>query len=200
MAEKIRKSYNVASLWQAAAAATPKFHVPRGNSKLGSIPAFNLLPGVTCSATACATCLKDGCYAVKNCLCHGGDMATNNCLRSWAENTALARDNVPALEAALMGYFAAAKPRFFRLHSAGDFLSGEYAQMWYRIAAANPDTRFLAFTKQFAIVSAVSFWQLPNFELVLSAWPGVAIPPELQKNIGSPTCRMAPKHGYRLMR
>ena len=41
-------------------------HISTTNSKLGFIPSFNLLPGVTCSKESCTHCLREGCYAVKN--------------------------------------------------------------------------------------------------------------------------------------
>lgn len=77
------------------------FHEPRDNSKLKGIPAFNLVPGRTCSPDACAHCLKEGCYAVKNACCHGYNLDENNCLRAWTENTALAFNHMRELEKAL---------------------------------------------------------------------------------------------------
>lgn len=158
------------------------FHKPRDNSKLKGIPAFNLVPGRTCSPDACAHCLKEGCYAVKNACCHGYNLDKNNCLRAWTENTALAFNHMRTLEKALDAWLTKNKPALFRIHSSGDMFSVEYARMWRRIAMRHAETRFLAFTKQFYIVRHVHFYKLNNFELVLSGWTGVRVPDDLRKH------------------
>jgi len=181
-----RRGYDIAKLFhiEEAALASDRaaFHEPRDNSKLRGIPAWNLLPGCTCSAEACGHCLKDGCYALKNCCCHGYDMDVNNCLRAWTENTVLAKRHLYKLEKILDAWLAKNRPELFRIHSSGDFFSVEYARMWRRLAKKHPETRFLAFTKQFAVVRRVWFWRLANFELVLSGWTGVRIPEDLRKH------------------
>ena len=134
------------------------FHEPRDNSKLKGIPAFNLAPGKTCSPDACAHCLRDGCYAVKNACCHGYDIDNNYCLRAWAENTSLAFNYPRTLEKALDAWLTKNKPALFRIHSSGDFFSVDYARAWRRLAINHPGTRFLAFSKQFDIVRHVHFF------------------------------------------
>jgi len=158
------------------------FHEPRDNSKLKGIPAFNLVPGRTCSPDACAHCLKEGCYAVRNACCHGYNLDENNCLRAWTENTALAFNHMRELEKALDAWLTKNKPALFRIHSSGDMFSVEYARMWRRIAMRHAETRFLAFTKQFDVVRHVHFYKLANFELVLSGWTGVRVPDDLRKH------------------
>lgn len=184
MEKNTKKGYNVAALWNAQEKAITEgraaFHAPRGNSKTGTIPAWNILPGCTCSGAACAHCLREGCYAVKNALCHGADYDKNNALRAWAENTALVKTNLPAFKAAMVDYLKKTAPRFFRIHAAGDLFSVEYARVWYDIAAAFPGVTFLAFTKQWDVVRAVPFHTLPNFSLVLSGWTGCPIPEDLR--------------------
>lgn len=158
------------------------FHEPRDNSKLKGIPAFNLVPGRTCSAAACAHCLKEGCYAVKNACCHGYNIESNYCLKAWTENTALAINHPRELEKALDAWLTKNRPALFRIHSAGDFFNVNYARLWCRLAKNHPETRFLAFTKQFDIVRHVQFYKLDNFELVLSGWTGVQVPDDLRKH------------------
>lgn len=167
---------------QAIAEDRSEYHGPRGNTKTGeSIPCWNLCPGITCSPEACAHRLQEGCYALKNMLCHGYDIDKNAVLRAWVENTALAMNHLDQLEAILDEYFSSmGAPRFFRIHSAGDFFSIEYGAMWYRIAQRHPETMFLAFTKQWDVARAVPFDDLPNFSLVLSGWTGVQIPEDLR--------------------
>lgn len=144
-------------------------HISTTNSKLGFIPSFNLLPGLTCSSESCKHCLREGCYAVKNAFRCGYDVDKNTTLKAWTENTVLAIHDLHTLEDMLIEYFEQHKfiIKLFRIHSSGDFFSDEYADMWYRIAKQFPSIRFLAFTKQWDIVRVIPFYQLPNFSLVL---------------------------------
>ena len=43
-------------------------------------------------------------------------------------------------------YLAKKKPRYFRIHSCGDFYSSEYVWKWRQIALSNPETIFVAYT------------------------------------------------------
>lgn len=148
-------------------------HISKGNIKVGTIPNISLTPGRTCSPEACKTCLTGGCYAMKS---YRQYPAVR---RAWDENTAQAVDNPAGMEADLMAYFGRLNaPRFFRVHVGGDFVTREYAAMWARVAAANPGTCFLAFTKQWEMVRGVNFPE--NFSLVLSSWPGTTIPADLR--------------------
>lgn len=160
-----------------------ELHISTTNSKLGFIPSFNLLPGLTCSPESCRHCLREGCYAVKNAFRAGYDVEKNSTLRAWSENTVLAFHDLERLESLLVEYFATHKLmiKLFRIHSAGDMFSFEYASMWYRIAKRFPTIRFLAFTKQWEVVRKVRFYELSNFSLVLSGWTGVEIPEDLRK-------------------
>ena len=65
-------------------------HISTTNSKLGFIPSFNLLPGITCSPESCKHCLREGCYAVKNVFRCGYNVDTNTTLKAWTDNTVLA--------------------------------------------------------------------------------------------------------------
>lgn len=160
-----------------------ELHISTTNSKLGLIPSFNILPGLTCSKESCKHCLLEGCYAVKNVFRCGYDVDKNTTLKAWTENTVLAFHDLKSLESRLMEYFASHRImiKLFRIHSAGDFFSRKYARMWYRIAKKFPDVRFLAFTKQWDVVRDVPFYELSNFSLVLSGWTGIEIPEDLRK-------------------
>lgn len=160
------------------------FHEPRVNDKLNSIYAFNMAPLVTCTPEACRTCGKEGCYAIKNMLCHGYDIENNNCLKAYIDNALMARYRLDELEKALRKWFSKKrrKPiRFFRIHGSGDFVTREYAEMWLRIAKDYPTIKFLAFTKQWDVVRDVHFHYVANFELVLSGWTGITIPEDLKR-------------------
>ncbi len=159
-------------------------HVSTTNSKLGCIPSFNLLPGVTCSGESCSHCLREGCYAVKNAFRCGYNVDKNSTLSAWAENTFLARYRLSDLLYQMLREWLLAHRmtvKLFRIHSSGDFFSFEYAEMWYKLAEEFSEIRFLAFTKQWDIVRAVPFYKLANFSLVLSGWTGIKIPEDLRQ-------------------
>lgn len=150
-------------------------HISDGNKKTGDIPAFNLLPGITCSAAAKITCYINGCYAVN-------DLRYPTTRNAWTDNTNAVMNDLPGVKAALMEFFGGMNaPRFFRIHSSGDFITRDYALMWYEVAKANPHTNFLAFTKQFDNVRGVPFYELDNFSLVLSSWNGHDVPADLME-------------------
>ena len=149
-----------------------KMHISNGNKKLGAIPNFSLTPGKTCSAEACKTCLVQGCYA---CKAYRMYKATRV---AWDDNSELAINNLDRLEKELNAYFdKLTAPRFFRVHTGGDFVTREYAEVWARVAASHPGTTFLAFTKQWDNIRGIEFPD--NFSLVLSGWPGTVIPEDL---------------------
>lgn len=156
-------------------------HVSGGNMKVGSVPNWSLTPGRTCSAEACKTCFVEGCYA---CKAYRQYPSTR---KAWDENSDLAERGLEKLEPFFDLYFGGLNaPRFFRIHVAGDFVSRKYAEMWARVAAKHPGTRFLAFTKQWENVRGVDFPE--NFSLVLSGWPGTEIPADLSAQYAKAIC------------
>ena len=126
--------------------------------------------------------MQEGCYAVKNLFRGGYNVDTNKTFKAWTDNTVLSVMHVYVLERMLDKWLTENKPELFRIHSSGDFVSVKYAAMWRRIALKHPETRFLAFTKQFEIIRHVHFYKLPNFELVLSGWTGIRVPDDLLKH------------------
>ena len=160
-----------------------ELHISTTNSKLKSIPSFNLLPGITCSKESCGHCLREGCYAVKNAFRCGYNYDKNSTLRAWSENTWQAMHELPELYVSLYDWLAKHRNtiKLFRVHSSGDFFSVDYALMWFALGKAFPEIRFLAFTKQWDVIRQVAFYNLPNFSVVLSGWTGIAIPDDLRK-------------------
>lgn len=156
-------------------------HISDGNMKLGPIHNFSLTPGATCSAEACLTCFLGGCYACKSYNQYA------NVRRAWDDNTAAALHDLAGLEKVLSDYFdSVTAPRFFRVHVGGDFVTYAYAEMWARIAAAHPGTRFLAFTKQWDNVRGIEWPE--NFSLILSGWTGTTIPDDLRQTHRAADC------------
>ena len=102
--------------------------------------------------------------------------------KSHARNYNAVTEDMGKVEEYLIKWITKHKPAFFRIHASGDFAiphyGHRYAGMWYRVAKACPDTRFLAFTKAYDIVRKVPFYELDNFSLVLSEWTDVLKAPD----------------------
>ena len=121
---------------------TNQISISKGNSKMGAIPSVSLPACVTCNP--CAPCFGK-CYA-----------------RRMSARRATVRDayarNLDTLNNAPHIYWlqvkaAASVTRFFRYHVSGDIPNGHYLKMMVKTAHELPNTIFLAFTKQFAIVN-----------------------------------------------
>lgn len=139
--------------------------------KVGDIPRWNLPPFVTCGGN-CKYC-KNRCYVAKD---YTG-IRKKSVAIGHARNYNAVVEDLNGVEEYLTTWIQKHKPAFFRIHSSGDFAvpryGHRYAAMWYRVAKACPETRFLAFTKCFDIVRKVPFYELDNFSLVLSEWTEV---------------------------
>jgi hypothetical protein len=114
-----------------------------GNTKLGKIPSFNILPVKSC--TGSTPLCRRYCYARQSM------QYSCQSQKAWTVNYFVARYHPAILEQRLSEYIADKKPVLFRIHSSGDFFSREYLELWYRVARSFPDTRFLAFTKNFTL-------------------------------------------------
>jgi len=144
--------------------------------KVGDIPRWNMPPLVTCGGN-CKAC-KFNCYALKD----YDNYRVKAVSKSHARNFNAVRTDVDKVEAYLTKWILRHSPAFFRIHASGDFdvpgMGAKYAQMWYNVAKACPNTKFLAFTKAWDVVRQVPFYELPNFSLVLSEWTDVLEAPE----------------------
>jgi hypothetical protein len=92
---------------------------------------------------------------------------------AWAGNEKVARGNHDFFFSCLMSFLTLKKPRFFRIHVAGDFVSQAYLDEWKKLAMQYPGTKFLAFTKRYDLDY---FGRPQNLEIVFSAWPGLDMP------------------------
>jgi hypothetical protein len=92
---------------------------------------------------------------------------------AWRRNEDLAKHHPDTYFMQIAAQVAEAQPRLFRWHVAGDILSSDYLRGMCRIAAANPGTHFLAFTKAFDIVNRYEDREAvpSNLVIVFSAWP-----------------------------
>ena len=131
-------------------------------SKLGkAIPTINLPAGVTCRPDA--PCL-DKCYARK------GNFRFRTVKKVLAENLRYWQEDPAGFESDIRTY--ARMYRYIRWHSSGDIPDMEYLKMMCRVAAYNPHTEFLCFTKKFEMINKyLDNNILPtNLHIVLSAW------------------------------
>lgn len=141
--------------------------ISKGNRKLGSIMNVSTTPGKCCVQGI--PCASGGCYALKAVRLYPGTRA------AWGRNEELAKQDPDSYFTQIAAEVAKTKPRLFRWHVAGDILDGDYLSAMCRIAAANPGTHFLAFTKAFEIVNRYEDHKTiaANLVIVFSAWPGM---------------------------
>jgi hypothetical protein len=113
--------------------------------------------------------LGHGCYALKALRLYPGTRA------AWRRNELIAQHEPESYFSQIAAQVANAKPRLFRWHVAGDILSCDYLGAMCRIAAANPRTHFLAFSKAFEIVNRYEDHEVipSNLVIIFSAWPGL---------------------------
>ena len=150
-------------------------HISEGNKKLGNIPNFNLPPVKACAPQACASCGRD-CYAMK------AYRLYPNVRSGYNENLDIIKNNIDDFKESMNTFLNQPNaPRFFRIHTAGDFVTKEYAQSWYELIQSHPQTKFLIFTKYWDNIRGIKFYELPNCKLYLSDWPGMIIPEDLKE-------------------
>jgi hypothetical protein len=143
-----------------------KLTISSGNSKLGKIPNFSLPPRKSCPN--CKHCSgtynghKYSCYADK------AMRMFPSAKQAWEKNLRQCKRDLAGSRRQLETWLHKHKPKWFRIHVAGDFFSQEYLDMWLWIAKAFPNTKFLAFTKSFHL----DFGSKPrNLKIIYSIMP-----------------------------
>lgn len=162
--------------------------ISEGNSKVGRIPNLSLIPIKACGACFgnCKPPCAKQCYALKAWKQYPDTRA------AWTLNYTLARKDLNAFfEGIRVELAKRRKLPFFRWHVAGDILSPEYLEGMVYLAELFPETKFLAFTKQYRIVNEYQNDLPPNLTIVFSAWPGLTI--ENPKRL--PVAYMIPENG-----
>src|ERR1035441_7758901 len=119
--------------------------ISRGNRKLGAIMNVSTEP-VQCCPTG-IPCAEGGCYALKSLRLYPQTR------KAWEKNARIAKTNPKSYFSQIDNSIAYRRPRHFRWHVAGDILNVAYLRQMCRIAAQNPRTQFLSFTKAFNIVN-----------------------------------------------
>lgn len=139
----------------------------KGNSKLAkNILIFDLLAVDTC--LNCADC-AGFCYARK---------AQRQYAPTYNKrlfHTYLAFNDLACLERITSDSLKKSSRPFVRIHSAGDFVSQAYVNMWKRIADKFPEKRFYFYTKVSEIFDFSEFVALPNVNMVESVLPDGSI-------------------------
>lgn len=145
-------------------------HISQGNSKMGIIPSFSVMPLLTC--TNCGECSKY-CYACKGCF------NFNSNIMNLAENTALLDNDWNMVSEMINKYLNNGTTiyKYFRWNVAGDVYSIDYLNLIINVANANPWTRFLVFTKNYKLFNDfLNDNVLPdNVVVVFSQWSNTPI-------------------------
>ena len=148
-----------------------KLHISDGNSKLGKIPNFSMLPLLTCPADV--PCAKV-CYALNSCT------AWNNVVPAWADNTMHWKHRPQRFWGDMHAWFDKRRknggPKYFRWFVGGDIPSLEFLRGMIELANVNPQTQFRSFTKN---ACAMSMYMTErrhgrvdrNLRIGFSAWP-----------------------------
>ena len=111
-----------------------------GNTKLGTIPQFNLTPVKSC--LNCSEC-KKYCYALKSYRQYP-DTRT-----AWDKNLHVCSNDLDTFKHEMRDFLTIYSPKYFRLHAAGDFFNQDYIDAWFKIIKEFPDITFLAYTKSY---------------------------------------------------
>lgn len=135
------------------------------NNKLGDIPSVSLTPIESCGNSS--KCAKK-CYAMRS------YKRYPTVRQAWDYNLRLANKHTNDYFDSIGDFVESTRPRFFRWHVSGDILSLKYLNEMIIIAVVDPNTKFLCFTKMYAIVNEhlSKGLKLPsNLSIVLSVWP-----------------------------
>lgn len=128
---------------------------------MGNTPNISTMPGLDCGKDI--PCRKE-CYAAK--FLSGFRPSVR---KAWNENSVMQRNHPGEYFREIATYLEKRKPKWFRIHVAGDFIDQYTLSEWMRIAGCYPKTRFLAFTKRFDL----DYGSIPkNFMVRASMWPG----------------------------
>ena len=140
--------------------------ISEGNSKMGVIPSISLPAIVTCNPKA--PCTKGGCYALN------GAFQYPSVQGAYAKNLNTFKSSPKDYFNAIDQWLHIRKPSIFRFHVSGDIPNKRYLTEMMKIAAYNPEIKFLAFTKKYALLKGISVPK--NLSIVASAWTGFDMP------------------------
>lgn len=141
------------------AGEAPRIRISEKNSKLkkDGIVSFNLPAGHACPG-------KGDCFGL--CYAMVGPQSWPDAISARAENWASADrpDFADRMTEELKAFPPGQK---VRVHDSGDFYNQDYIDKWHKIAQANPDKHFYAYTKALNL-DWRKLAQLPNFNIIQS--------------------------------
>lgn len=138
--------------------------ISESNDKMGKIPSFSTLPGITCGKDV--PC-RDDCYAEWMISTY-----RKNVRPSWEKNTQLVLDGkFGKIADDIISYIRFRHSLMFRWFVGGDIYSRQMLEMMCFIAEECPETTFLCFTKRYEFFEERKRETIPdNLVIVLSAW------------------------------
>ena len=149
------------------------------NSKLGIIPNVSLPPIKTCIPNAPCT---------KSCYGRRFMVRFKNTRVAYDRNLEILQRDSQEFFNTVNGYFKCFRPRYFRIHPAGDFnlsktnpqINQDYLNSWFMLAANYPEITFLAFTKCYEL----DYSNCPeNVTVIFSAWFDLPLPDALPDGV-----------------
>lgn len=140
------------------------------NSKLGpQIGSINMPRLITC---------RPNCPCAKNCYAAKGRFAFKNTQSKLQQNLDFYKSNPLGFFAQIQAETSNFLPttRLVRWHSCGDIVDMQYFEGMVKIARANKNTKYLAFTKKYELVNEfLSKHRLPkNLQIIFSSWDGLS--------------------------
>jgi len=138
--------------------------ISKGNTKIGKIPNISLVPIKDCGN--CSLC-KTKCYAMK------AYRQYPSTRKAWETNSEAFREN-PYDACMLVGeFFYKRKPKYFRIHVAGDFLNQIHLNAWIILCRVFSSINFMVNTKMFNL----DYSKIPsNMKVRFSMWSNQPIP------------------------
>lgn len=118
--------------------------VNNGNAKTGAICFTLSFP--RCSCAKDVPCRKD-------CYCSKGHQQWPTVLGAYWRNWRIWNENPELFEKQLDAFIDFAGIPLFRYMDCGDIPSREFLDLMFRVAKGHPDTKFLAYTKKYALVN-----------------------------------------------
>lgn len=158
---------------------TNRISIAKGNQKVGGIFNISLLPSdepiakkdgtvltnIKGTCGGCCSGCKNNCYAIKFCVYHH-----NSVIKSWGNNTLLARENMSEFFHQLDEYFKKNIIAVFRWHVGGEFFSKEYMKSVYEFCAKHNNVKFYVYTKRFKWVEELDSIKPNNLVVNVSIW------------------------------
>ena len=152
-----------------------KVSISPGNVKMGNVPSVSLPPIKSCGAGL--PCYR-GCYAAKMAR-RRGVIAS-----AWENNWKMVTTMRGEYFAQIVNVLLKKKPELFRWHVSGDLPDYLYLNSVNVTAHFADTTEFLLFTKKYDLLRLQKRERVKladNLSIVVSAWPGMYIPPDIRK-------------------